>query len=428
MFTWKRHKDIFKGEGVYHLTFVVHDRAPILGALAGDASAARVELSPIGYDISQNIQQLPSFFPAIKVCAKLLMPDHIHVVLWVQKEHPYSIKQVGRSMRQAWHKIILAHTQEHGNAASSINPQIKSAGDNKNESTGEHKNENTGEHENENTGYNKTENTGDNKTENTGYNKTESIGEHKNESTGYNKNENTGDNKTESIGEHENENTLHLPYRFEPPYIRTLVAKEQLNRMIAYIHDNPHRAMLRRLNPDLFRLRRELQVEGLTFTALGNLFLLDYPQRQAIECSRSASEEQVAALQASAMQAAEDGAVSYSGAISAGEKQIVRAIHEADMPIVVVLNDGFPAAGSEHERFYKPGGVYFEACAAGRLLLLEPTATTLESERVVSQTEQALRNKAEAKHQDYIPLPHASKRWRMVANNCIAEILANRDS
>ena len=198
--------------------------------------------------------------------------------------------------------------------------------------------------------------------------------------------------------------------------------------MIAYIHDNPHRAMLRRLNPGLFRLRRELQVEGLTFTALGNIFLLDYPQRQAIECSRSASEEQVAAWQASAMQAAEEGAVSYSGAISAGEKQIMRAIREAGMPIVVVLFDGFPAAGSEHERFYKPGGVYYEACAAGRLLLLEPAATAFESERVIALTEQALRNKAEAKHQDYIPLPHTSQRWQMMANNCIAEILANRDS
>lgn len=370
MFTWKRHKDIFKGEGIYHLTFVVHNRVPILGTLAGDASAARVELSPIGYDISQNIQQLPSFFPAVKVCAKLLMPDHIHVVLWVQKEHPYSIKEVGRSMRQAWHKIILAHTQEQGAGVSmnplalvSINPQIKSAEDNKNE-----------------------------------------------------KKENAGDNK--------NENTPHLPYRFEPPYIRTLVAKGQLNRMIAYIHDNPRRAMLHRLNPDLFRLRRELQVEGLTFTALGNLFLLDYPQRQAIECSRTAPAERIAAQQASAIQAAEKGTVSYSGAVSAGEKQIIRAIHEAGWPVVVVLNDGFPAAGSEHERFYKPGGVYFEACAAGRLLLLEPTAATLESELVVALTEQALRDKAEAKHQDYAPLPHASKRWRMVANNCIAGILA----
>ena len=55
------------------------------------------------------------------------------------------------------------------------------------------------------------------------------------------------------------------------------------------------------------------------------------------------------------MQEAEDGAVSYSGAISAGEKQVVRAIREAGLPVVVVLNDGFPASGSEHERFFKPG-------------------------------------------------------------------------
>ncbi|MBR1785568.1 MAG: hypothetical protein IJ756_00160, partial [Paludibacteraceae bacterium] len=269
MFTWKRHKDIFKGEGIYHLTFVVHNRVPILGTLAGDASAARVELSPIGYDISQNIQQLPSFFSAVKVCAKLLMPDHIHVVLWVQKEHPYSIKEVGRSMRQAWHKIILANTQEQGAGSSigpqalvSINPQIKSAGDNKNE-------------------------------------------------------------KKENAGDIKNENAPHLPYRFEPPYIRTLSRKGQLDAMIAYIHDNPRRALLKKLNPDMFRLRRKVQAAGFTFTALGNLFLLDYPQRQAIECSRSASEERIAAQQASAMQAAEEGAVSYSGAISEGEKQIV---------------------------------------------------------------------------------------------------------
>lgn len=126
--------------------------------------------------------------------------------------------------------------------------------------------------------------------------------------------------------------------------------------------------------------------------------------------------------------AAEEGAVSYSGAISEGEKQIVRAVREAGWPVVVLLNDGFPPAGSEHERFYKPGSVYFEACAAGRLLLLEPTAATLSNEQVVAMIEQALCEKAEAKHQDYMPLPHTAKRWQMVANNCIARILAVRES
>ncbi len=361
MFTWKRHKDIFKGEGIYHLTFVVHDREPVLGALAGDASAARVELSPVGLDISGNIQQLPSFFPAVRVCAKQLMPDHVHVVLWVQKEHPYSIKEVARSMRQAWHKIIFSHTAPEGGSGSSdsidipvsINPQIQSAGDNNNKK-------------------------------------------------------------------------LHLPYRFEPPYIRTLVGKGQLNRMIAYIHDNPRRAMLKRMHSDLFRLRRDLQVEGLTFTALGNPFLLDYPQRQAIVCSRSASAEQLAAQHSTIMKAAEEGAVSYSGAVSEGEKQIVRAVREAGRLLVIVLNDGFPPVGSEHERFYKPGGVYFEACAEGRLLLLEPTPDTLANEQLQAITGQALCEKAETKHYAYVPLPHTSLRWRMMMNNTIVKVLADR--
>ncbi len=384
MFTWKRHKDIFKGEGIYHLTFAVHDRAPILGTLVGDASSARVELSAIGFDISYNIQQLPSFFPAVKVCAKLLMPDHIHVVLWVQKEHPYSIKEVGRSMRQAWHKIIRSHISEQGTLVS-ISPQIESAGEYKNENSESNINEN---YKNENR---------------------ESI-----INDNY-KNENTPDNEA----------PMHLPYRFEVPYIRTLVAQGQLNRMIAYIHDNPRRAMLRRLNPDLFRLRREVQADGLTFTAMGNLFLLDYPQKQAVVCSRSTSAEGIAAQQAACMQAAEAGAGSYSGVVSAGEKQIARAIREAGLPMVVLLNDGFPSVGSEHERFYKPGGVYFEACAAGRLLLLEATAATMDNPRIVALTDQALHDKAEAKHQDYTPLPHTSLRWRMMANNTIVELLAN---
>lgn len=353
MFTWKQHKYIFKGEGIYHLTFVVHNRAPLLGTLVGDASSARVDLSAIGIEISRNIQNLPSFFPAIKVCAKLLMPDHIHVVLWVQREQPHSIKEVARSMRQAWHKIILAHCRTE-EVIVYINPQIQSAGDNKSEK-------------------------------------------------------------------------ITLPYRFEPPFIRTLSRKGQLSAVIAYIHDNPRRAMLRRLNPDLFRLRRELRAGGLTFTALGNLFLLDYPQRQAVECSRSASADMITARQTAVIQAAENGAVTYSGAISEGEKQIVRAVRQSLFPVVVLLNDGFPTAGSVHEKYYKPGGVYFEACAAGRLLLLEPTAATLEDPRVVALTDQALRGKAEAGQQAFIPLPHSSLRWKMMANNTIVKLLVEGD-
>lgn len=360
MFTWKRHKDIFKGEGVYHLTFVVHDRAPILGTLQMIDGEARMIHNALGKAISEDLNALTNRRPYCRLLAKQLMPDHIHVLIWITEDCGISVKEIARGMRQGWKQMAAAKATVdiEPNEAVDINRQMPSA----------------------------------------------------------------------DLYKQLLLNDFKQPLLFSTPYIRTLSRKGQLDAMIVYIHDNPRRALLKKLNPDMFRLRREVQAAGLTFTALGNLFLLDYPQRQAIECTRTAPAERIAAQQASSLQAAEDGAVSYSDAISAGEKQIVRAIREAGLPVVVVLNDGFPPAGSEHERFYKPGGVYFEACAAGRLLLLEPTASTLESEQVITLTEQALRIKAEAKHQDYIPLLHTSKRWRMVANNCIARVLAERES
>ena len=35
-FEWKGHKDIFKGPGIYHLTFAVAGRRPLLGDLVAE--------------------------------------------------------------------------------------------------------------------------------------------------------------------------------------------------------------------------------------------------------------------------------------------------------------------------------------------------------------------------------------------------------
>ncbi|MBR1928697.1 MAG: hypothetical protein IJ834_03025 [Paludibacteraceae bacterium] len=257
MFTWKRHKEIFKGEGIYHLTFVIHDREPIFGELQMTNGEARMIHNALGKAISEDLNALTNRRPYCRLLAKQLMPDHIHVLIWITEDCGIPVKEIARGMRQGWKQMAAAKATVgiELNKAVDINRQMPSA----------------------------------------------------------------------EIYRQPLLNNFKQPL-FSAPFIRTLSRKGQLDAMIAYIHDNPRRAMLRRLNPDLFRLGRELQVEGLTFTALGNLFLLDYPQRQAIECSRSASEEWIATLQASAMQAAEEGAVSYSGAISEGEKQIVRAV------------------------------------------------------------------------------------------------------
>lgn len=208
-----------------------------------------------------------------------------------------------------------------------------------------------------------------------------------------------------------------------PPFYRVLTHKGQLHAMIEYVKANAERAWQRRLNPDIFRMHRKTEVCQLQFTSLGNHFLLDWPERQLVEMSREANEGQIEQRLQSVLAAAHHGAVTYTAAISKGEQRIARMVRENGFPLVVLLNDGFPKEGSPHERYYKPGGVYFEACSRGKLLLMEPDGSAFVNPVVMKATEGTLRRKAEAKHYSYRPIPIESQRYRFVALNEIGRML-----
>ena len=205
---------------------------------------------------------------------------------------------------------------------------------------------------------------------------------------------------------------------------RVLSHSGQLQNMINYVRDNPRRLWQRRHNPELFRLHRQTEVRGLTFTSLGNHFLLDWPVRQLVEMSRSASEEQIEERLQEVLAEARNGAVTYTAAISQGEKLIARTLREQGFPLVVLLCNGFPAADSPEARYFKPGGPYFEACADGRMLLLEPSEAVFQAPAIVEATNRALLQKSEARHTSYSGLAGDSQRYRFVALNQIGRWLA----
>lgn len=210
------------------------------------------------------------------------------------------------------------------------------------------------------------------------------------------------------------------------PFYRVLTHKGQLHAMIEYVKANAERAWQRRQNPNLFRMHRRTDVCGLRFTSLGNHFLLDWPDRQLVEMSRSASADQIKERLETVVSAAHNGAVTYTAAISRGEQQIARVVREKGFPLVVLLNDGFPAEGSSQERFYKPGGVYFDACSKGHLLLLEPDASAFIHPVVQTATETALRKKAEAKRMSYTSIPTDSQRYRFMALNEMGRMMVEK--
>ena len=202
---------------------------------------------------------------------------------------------------------------------------------------------------------------------------------------------------------------------------RILHAPGQLRRMIDYVKDNPRRLWLKRHNPDLFKLHRRTEAVGLAFTSMGNHFLLNQPDCQAVEMSRSATSEQIQERLRLALAEAHNGAVTFTAAISKGEQLIARTLREQGYPLVVLLCQGFPKEGSPHERYYKPGGVYFEACSKGQLLLLEPTEEAFLDAAIRKAVEETLRRKAEERHYSYTPIPVISQRYRFVALNEMAK-------
>ena len=180
--------------------------------------------------------------------------------------------------------------------------------------------------------------------------------------------------------------------------------------MIRYIKDNPRRRWLKRANPDLFRIHQQTLVGGLSCTTLGNMFLADYPQKAALQCSRRLTQAEIDARRDECLDEAANGTVYISAAISEGEKQICRALREAGFPLIIILNEGFPAPDSPHYAYFKPQGVCFEACAEGRLLLVEPSAALLDC----SDIEATVYQKAGV-------LPHETQRYRFLALNALAE-------
>ena len=198
---------------------------------------------------------------------------------------------------------------------------------------------------------------------------------------------------------------------FAPQYHdRLLKGKNQLSHMVRYIQDNPRRLALKRANKDLFRIRQNQLIGTIQCTVLGNIFLIEHPLRQVLQCSRRLTQEQIDNLKADCLREAADGTIYVTAAISEGEKQIARALREAGFPLIILLEKGFPAPDDPHYNYFKPQGVYFEACAAGKLLLIEPHRNLLDREDIAIKTE------AKVGH-----IPHDSQRYRFVAMNILAE-------
>ena len=367
----------YKGRAIYHFTLPVEERYPLFGVLEGEsAETAFVRLNPYGRRVHQMLCGLAQFYAgkgyALKVLTQKVMPDHVHLVIQVLEPLPQSIGAVVRGFKSGCTKVYKEMYMSSGENAAEVHG----------------KNENAAE-------------------------------VHGDSEDGLKR---SADAPVHFARIFAGRGSI---WEQNPAYYheRILHAPGQLRRMIDYVKDNPRRLWIKSHHPELFRLHRRTEAAGLSFTSMGNHFLLDWPDKQVVEMSRSATNDEVQERLRKVLAAAHNGTVTYTAAISKGEQIIARTLREQGYPLVVLLNDGFPKEGSPHERYYKPGGVYFEACSKGQLLLLEPIEQTFLDDGIQTAVEETLRCKAEARHYTYTPIPVTSQRYRFVALNEMAKRL-----
>ena len=146
---------------------------------------------------------------------------------------------------------------------------------------------------------------------------------------------------------------------------KLLLRSGQLETWLRYLDDNPRRLIMRREHPDLFRVKRNVEAAGTTFSAIGNRFLLCRPFKLQVQCSRSLTDDEIQAKVAEFLAAAREGAVLVSPSISKGEKAVMKAAFNEGFPLIYLQENGFTDLA-------KPGRARMEACARGQLLILAP--------------------------------------------------------
>ena len=319
------HND-YNGRRIYMITLETAGRQQLFGEVTGDAlapagsaNAPQIILSELGQAIQDEWNGIHNYYPQIDVMAVQMMPDHMHGILFVKAPLPVHLGQVISSFKAGCRKrlraLAAAPRTATGIAAAKPHP-----------------------------------------TENTAAAP---------QTTAQNYQQALPKNYQQALPKNSSQATA-LPLLFEKGYNDLILRSyDELPVWLNYLRDNPRRLLMKRTRPDWLRPFFGLRVAGRTYSAIGNRELLSAPQRLPVRVSRRMSESEIEATIHRYIEAARNGAVLVSPAISPGEKRVMRTAFNAGLPTIVILENGFTPLS-------KPHGEQFYACAQGRLLMLAP--------------------------------------------------------
>ena len=402
---WQEPGTTWKGVGLYHVTLTIPDRRPLLGRLEvpdDNPDKAVVRRSALGNALVDSLLDIPHYHPEVQVLHFCLMPDHLHAVLYVRRTMPTGIRGVVRGFWQGAKKLgrawsasssasapnyIRGNNQE-GQRYNQGKPGNYQGGQRYNQGKpGNYQGELESSQEGQGSGLKEQR-----------YSQEGLRGNSLREET--TRLETSAASLRERVGE---ESYCQLsPVFMEMPFIRPMGHNTQLPNTIRYIDMNPQRLATKRQKPGFFCVQRNIVIGGRSYDGVGNTMLL-MAEKMAVVHVRSAlvkaaergDAEALRNYKNSCVLAARKGAVMVSPFISPHEKQVMQVLLDEQWPFICLTDNGF-------RDYYKPSDALFDACAAGRVLILSPWQYDANKRHISRADCQALNNMAEEIAQCYL--------------------------
>ena len=347
---WQESGTAWRGVGVYHVTLTVPSREPLFGRLVipdGVPSKARIERTALGNAVVDELYVMCRHYPAIRILQFCLMPDHLHAVIHVTQVMDTSVRSVVRGYWQGVKKLGRAYTL-------AVSAELNSA----------------------------TTHEGNVATTHEGNAAT--TGEGNVATTGGGNSATTHEGNAATAGE----GTQGYPFPIftERPFIRPLSRRGQLNTMIRYVQMNPQRLATKRLKPGYFRVQKDIEIGERKYDGVGNVAILMgegfdtvHVRSWMVKAAENGEDKQLCDYMNSRVLLARKGTVMVSPFISPQEKRVMQVLLQEQLPFILLTDNGF-------RDYYKPSDGLFDACAAGRLLILSPWAYE-DGKRHISRSE-----------------------------------------
>ena len=315
---WQEPGRAWKGVGLYHVTLTVGSRQPVLGRLVipdNLPQKAVVRRSALGDALVNCLLGIPAYHPEVKVLHFCLMPDHLHAVLYV---HHRMEKGIATLVRGFWQGV-----KKLGRACSYSGPSFLFPSD-----TREELKEACARLE-----------------------KMAAV-------------------LCEELGSEAYYGLA--PVFTEMPFIRAMGRYSQLANTIRYLDMNPLRLATKRMMPGFFCVQQGIEIGGCRYDGVGNIALLQAERYDVVHVrsiwvkdAERGERQPLRDYMNSRVLEARKGVVMVSPFISPQEKQVMQVLLDEQRPFILLSDNGF-------REYYKPSDLLFDACAAGRLLILSP--------------------------------------------------------